>query len=61
MNKFKFFGAISAASVMLTIFGFWSKLTHQAYADKTLTIGMWSFAVCAGIYVYFVFANLTKK
>ena len=61
MKKFKFFGAVSAVAIFLTIFGYWAKITHQAYADITLTIGMWSLAVCAGVYVYFVFANLTKK
>lgn len=61
MNRFKFFGVLTGLSIFATIFGFWAKLTHQAYADKTLTIGMWSLAVCAGIYGYFMFANLRKK
>ena len=61
MNKFKFFGTISAVAIFLTIFGYWAKITHQSYASTTLTIGMWLLAVCTGIYVYFVFANLVKK
>ena len=61
MNWYKFFGVIGGISIFLTIFGFWAKLTHQAYADKILTIGMWSLAVCAGIYVYFMFTHLRKK
>lgn len=61
MNKFRFFGIIGGAAIFLTIFGSWAKITHQSYADKTLTIGMWTLAVCAGVYVYFMFANLTKK
>jgi len=61
MNRFKFFGVFAGLSIFVTIFGYWAKITHQAYADKTLTIGMWSLAVCAGVYAYFMFANLTKK
>ena len=61
MKKFKFFGVCSGLSVFLTIFGYWAKITHQAYADKTLTTGMWSLAVCAGVYAYLIFANLSKK
>ena len=61
MNRFKLFGVISGIAIFLTIFGYWAKITHQAYADKILTIGMWSLAVCAGIYVYYMFANLRKK
>ena len=61
MNMHKFWGFIEGIAAFLTIFGFWAKITHQSYADTTLTIGMWSLAVCTGIYVYFVFANLVKK
>ncbi len=61
MNRFKLLGVIAGVAIFLTIFGYWAKITHQAYADKTLTVGMWSLAVSAGIYVYFMFANLTKK
>lgn len=61
MNKFKLFGILAGLSIFTTIFGLWAKITHQAYADKTLTTGMWTLAVCAGIYGYFMFANLTKK
>lgn len=61
MNKFKFFGAFAGISVFVTVFGYWAKITHQAYADKTLTIGLWSLAISGGVYAYFKFANLTKK
>jgi len=61
MNKFKVWGFVAAIASFLTIFGYWAKITHQAYADKTLTTGMWSLAVCAGVYAYLIFANLSKK
>lgn len=61
MIKFKTFGVLAGLSVFVTIFGFWAKLTHQAYADNTLKIGMWSLAICAGIYTYFMVINLRKK
>lgn len=61
MKKFKFFGAFAGLSVFASIFGYWAKITHQAYADKTFAIGMWSLAVSAGVYAYFMFDNLNKK
>jgi hypothetical protein len=60
MNKFRYFEAIAALAVFLTIFGYWAKITHQAYADKVLRIGMWSLAVSAAVYVYFKFRSLKK-
>ena len=61
MNRYKFFGTIAGLAIFLTIFGYWAKITHQAYADTILTIGMWTLAVCAGVYVYFMFSNFKKK
>jgi len=61
MKIYKFFGLAAGTAVFLTIFGFWAKITHQAYADATLKTGMWVLAVCAGVFVYFVFTNLNKK
>src|SRR5258706_13718780 len=31
-----------SAGAAVIIFAAWAKLTHQAYADKMLTIGMWT-------------------
>ena len=60
MNKLKFFGILTGIATFLSIFGYWAKVTHQAYADKVFTIGMWMLAVCVGIYVYFKFTNGKK-
>lgn len=60
MNKFKIFGIIGGVAVFLSIVGFWAKITHQAYADKVLTTGMWTLAVCAAVYVYVKFLSLKK-
>jgi len=60
MNKFKYFGAIAAIAVFLSIFGYWAKITHQAYADKVFKIGMWTLAASTAIYVYFKFLSLKK-
>ena len=61
MNKYKYWGIIAALAVFLTITGYWAKITHQAYANKILTIGMWLLAVSLSIYIYFKFANLKNK
>ena len=60
MNKFKYLGAIAAIAVFLTIFGYWAKITHQAYADTVFKIGMWTLAAVAAVYMYFKFLSLKK-
>ena len=60
MNKYKYFGAVAAIAVFLAIFGYWAKITHQAYADKVFTVGMWSLAASAAVYIYFKFRSLKK-
>jgi hypothetical protein len=61
MNKYNYWGIASGIATFLTIFGYWAKITHQSYADKVLTIGMWTLAVTAAVYVYFKFIKLQKK
>lgn len=61
MNKFKYFGVIAGLALFLSIIGFWAKITHQAYAEKILTIGMWTLAVSGAIYVYFKFSSLKNN
>jgi hypothetical protein len=60
MNKFKFIGIAAGISTFLIIFGAWAKITHQAYADKVMTIGMWTFAVSAAIWVYLLVSGSRK-
>jgi hypothetical protein len=60
MNKYRYWGILAAIATFLTVFGYWAKITHQAYADKLLTIGMWTLAVTAAVYVYFKFVSLKK-
>jgi hypothetical protein len=60
MNKYRYWGILAAIATFLTVFGYWAKITHQAYADKLLTIGMWTLAVTAAVYVYFKFIALKK-
>jgi hypothetical protein len=60
MNKYKIWGTIAGISTFLTFFGYWAKITHQAYANTILTIGMWSLAISAGVYFYFKFLSLKK-
>ena len=60
MNKYKIWGIIAAVATFLTIFGYRAKITHQAYADKTLTTGMWALAVSAAVYIYLKFTAIKK-
>jgi len=60
MDKYKFWGLILGISIFLSVFGYWAKVTHQSYADKTFRIGMWSLAVTAGVYGYLKFIALKK-
>lgn len=39
MNKFHFLGIAIVISIVVTVFGAWAKITHQAYANTVLTIG----------------------
>jgi hypothetical protein len=61
MNKYKFWGVAAGIATFLTVVGYWAKITHQAYADKVLTIGMWTLAVTAAVYVYFKFISLKNR
>ena len=61
MKSLKYFGAVAGIATFLSVFGMWAKITHQAYADKVFTIGMWTLALCGGVYVYFKFIVLSKK
>jgi hypothetical protein len=61
MKVYKFFGAITSVAVFLSIFGYWAKITHQSYADKVFTTGMWSLAVCAAVYVYVKLSSRGNK
>ena len=61
MNKFKTLGIIAGMATFLTIFGYWAKITHQAYADSVLKIGMWTLAVSAGLYVFVKVSKLNNK
>jgi hypothetical protein len=61
MNKYNYWGIIAGIASFLTVFGYWAKLTHQAYADKLLTIVIWSLSVSAAVYVYFKFVALKNK
>ena len=61
MNKFNYWGIIAGVATFLSIFGAWAKLTHQAYADKLLTTGLWILAISQSVYIYFKFVSLKNK
>lgn len=61
MNKYRIFGVIGGMAIFLTVFGYWAKITHQAYADSLLKIGMWTLAISAGLYVYAKVSRFAKK
>lgn len=39
MNKYKFWGLVSALSVLVLAFGAWKKIVHQPCADTFITAG----------------------
>ena len=61
MNKYKFWGLMSAMATMLTVFGAWAKLTHQAYADQLLTVGLCVFGISQAVYQYLKFMKVKNK
>ena len=61
MNKYNYWGIIAGIAMFLTIVGYWAKITHQSYAGKVLTVGMWLLAVSAAVYIYFKFVSLKNK
>ena len=61
MQPTKYLGILTAIAVFLSIFGYWARITHQAYADKMFTTGMWMLAPCAALYAYFKFRSLGNK
>jgi hypothetical protein len=38
MNKYEFFGLIAAIGILGTVFSAWAIITHQSYANTTLTM-----------------------
>ena len=61
VNKFKFWGLVAAVATLLTVFGAWSKITHQAYADKLLAMGLCLFGISQAVYHYLKFIKLKNK
>jgi hypothetical protein len=61
MNKYTFFGAIAVIGILGTAFGAWAKITHQAYADTAMTIGLTCRAIGLAALVWLLFMWLKKK
>lgn len=61
MTKHTFWGITGGLSFFAAVVGYWTKITHQAYADTVLTIGMWALAVSGGVYVYLKFSSIKNK
>ena len=61
MNKYNFWAVIAGVAIVVIIFGYWAKITHQPYADITLAIGKWTLAAVGAVLVYFLFTGLKKK
>lgn len=61
MSKYSLLGIIGGIAGFLTVVGYWAKITHQLYADKILTVGLWTLAVITGIYIWLFFYSMNKK
>jgi len=61
MDKYRFWGIVAAVGTLLTVFGAWKKLVHQAYAEEFLTVGLTLFGISQALYWYFKFVSLKNK
>jgi hypothetical protein len=61
MNKYNVFGLLAVLGVVSTIFAAWAKITHQAYAEPAMTIGLFLSAIAIASLVWFLFMWLKKK
>jgi hypothetical protein len=61
MNKFYVFGMLAVLGVLTTIFAAWAKITHQAYAQPVMTVGLFLSAITLASLVWFLFMWLKKK
>src|ERR1700722_13560821 len=55
-----FIGALVSAGAAVIIFAAWAKLTHQAYANTMLTVGMWTETAIFLIYAIIEWAKPKK-
>jgi hypothetical protein len=61
MNKYYLFGAIAVLGIIGTSFGAWAKITHQAYSDTAMGVGIISQAVGLIALVVLLVLRLQKK
>jgi hypothetical protein len=61
MNKYYLFGTIAVVGILATAFGAWAKITHQAYADMAMTIGLTLRAIGMAALAWLLFMWLKKK
>jgi hypothetical protein len=61
MNKYNFFGVIAVLGVVVSLFGAWAKLTHQAFADLAITAGLICQAIGFAALIWFFFMWLKKR
>lgn len=45
----------------LSMFGYWARITHQAYAAAVLKLGLWGLGITLGVYIYFQFEKMGKE
>lgn len=61
MFKYKLFGSIAVAGILITTFGAWMKIVHLANASILLTVGMFAEGIGLAALVWFLFGWLGKK
>ncbi len=61
MNKYYFFGTIAVLGIVGTAFGAWAKITHQAYSDTAMGVGIISQAIGMIALVVLLVLRMQKK
>ncbi len=61
MNKYNFFGTIAVAGIIIYALGVWAKITHQSWADETITVGLIFGAIGLSAFVWFLFMWLKRR
>jgi hypothetical protein len=61
MSKYNLFGIIAIVGIVTYAFGVWSKITHQAWSNTILGLGLILFTIGVSAFVWFIFMWLKEK
>jgi hypothetical protein len=61
MNKYYLFGSITVVGILATTLGAWAKITHQAWAQMVISLGLLFQGIGLAALVWFLFMWLKRK